>query len=64
VLVQLLFGALSLALVGAKLKVDKRSKHLHHGHYLLKLLAWAVFMVLPFFFPPGVVDAYGGYSAL
>jgi hypothetical protein len=25
----------------------------------LQLLAWALFSVLPFFFPPGMVDAYG-----
>eukprot|EP00200_Dunaliella_tertiolecta_P011069 CAMPEP_0202381332 /NCGR_PEP_ID=MMETSP1127-20130417/34960_1 /ASSEMBLY_ACC=CAM_ASM_000462 /TAXON_ID=3047 /ORGANISM="Dunaliella tertiolecta, Strain CCMP1320" /LENGTH=438 /DNA_ID=CAMNT_0048980259 /DNA_START=170 /DNA_END=1486 /DNA_ORIENTATION=+ len=54
-----LFTILSLSLLGVKLKADKRSKYLHHGHYLLKLLAWAVFTALPFFFPPGFVDAYG-----
>lgn len=57
--VQLMFATLSLALIGVKVKADKRGKVLHHGHYMLKLLIWVACTVLPFLFPPGLVDAYG-----
>jgi hypothetical protein len=32
-----MFVTLSLALLGVKLKADKRGRHLHHAHYLLKV---------------------------
>jgi hypothetical protein len=53
------FAAMSLALLGVKVRGDKRDRYLHHGHYLVKLAAWALFNALPFLFPNGVVDAYG-----
>ena len=56
---QLFFTVMALSLVGVKYKSDKRDKYLHHGNYLLKLLAWVVFTGLPFLFPNGLVNAYG-----
>lgn len=52
------FGALALALLGVNTKGDKRGAVLHRGNWAAKLAAWAVFCVLPFLMPNGVLDAY------
>jgi Serine incorporator (Serinc) len=55
----LYFAALSAALLGVRYRSDARGKLLQHGHWGLKLGAWLAFSALPFFFPNGVVQAYG-----
>ena len=57
--VQMFFGFMALALLGVKYKSDKRDQYLHHGNWLVKLGLWLAFCVLPFFFPAGLVNAYG-----
>ena len=54
----MLFGLLSAAMVGVKYKSDKRDTFLHHGSWAIKLLLWALFITLPFFFPVGLINAY------
>ncbi len=56
---QLFFGLMSAVLVGVKYKSDKRDQFLHHGGWLVKLMLWLGFNALPFFFPVGLVNAYG-----
>jgi hypothetical protein len=55
----LFFGGMSLALLGVKYKGDKRGQVLQQGSWIIKLVAWVAFMALPFFFPVGLVNAYG-----
>ncbi|KAI8465487.1 MAG: serine incorporator/TMS membrane protein [Monoraphidium minutum] len=55
----LFFGCMSLALLGVRTKGDKRGAYLHQGNWAAKLAAWLLFIALPFFFPNGVVVAYG-----
>jgi hypothetical protein len=50
---------MSLALLGVRTKGDKRGAYLHQGNWAAKLAAWLVFIALPFFFPNGLVVAYG-----
>ena len=50
---------MSAVLVGVKYKSDKRDQFLHHGGWLVKLMLWLGFNALPFFFPVGLVNAYG-----
>ena len=50
---------MSLALLGVRTKGDKRGQYLHQGNWAAKLAAWLVFLALPFFFPNGMVVAYG-----
>ena len=60
---QLFFGLMSAVLVGVKYKSDKRDQFLHHGGWLVKLMLWLGFNALPFFFPVGLVNAYGELGA-
>lgn len=55
----LFFGSMSLALLGVKYKGDKRGQVLQQGNWMIKLVVWVLFMVLPFLFPNGLVQAYG-----
>lgn len=55
----LFFGCMSLIMVGVKYKSDKRGQYIHHGNWLAKLGVWLLFNALPFFFPNGMVEAYG-----
>eukprot|EP00775_Hariotina_reticulata_P009592 gene9592-9755_t len=55
----LFFGFMSLALMGVKYKGDKRGQLLQHGNWIIKLVVWTLFNALPFFFPNGMVEAYG-----
>jgi hypothetical protein len=55
----LFFGAMSLALLGVRYKGEKRGQVLQQGNWMIKLVAWVAFMALPFFFPNGMVQAYG-----
>ena len=57
------FASMSVAMLGVKYKSDKRDIHLHHGNYLLKLLAWFAFTAVTFLFPNSFVEAYGGSLA-
>ena len=59
---QMFFSFLSLALMGVRYRSDKRDLYLHHGNWLLKLGLWLAFCILPFFFPNGLVNAYGAAS--
>jgi hypothetical protein len=52
------FGTLSLLLINVRTRSDARDRHLHHGSWGLKALAWVVCNVLPFFFPTGAIEAY------
>lgn len=54
----MMFSLLSAVMVGVKYKSDKRDRYLHHGGWLAKAALWALFNVLPFFFPNGLVNAY------
>ena len=54
---------MSAVLVGVKYKSDKRDQFLHHGGWLVKLMLWLGFNALPFFFPVGLVNAYGELGA-
>jgi hypothetical protein len=56
----LFFGCMSLALLGVKYKGEKRGQLLQHGNWVVKLVVWIVFNALPFLFPNGLVQAYGG----
>lgn len=55
----LLFGGLAVVMLGVRYKADRRDRLLHHGSWLLKAGVWLLAMVLPFFFPNGLVSAYG-----
>ena len=55
----LLFGGLAAVMLGVRYKGDRRDAFLHHGSWLLKAGLWLLAMVLPFFFPNGLVNAYG-----
>lgn len=59
----LFFGSMSLALLGVKYKGDKRGQVLQQGNWMIKLVVWVLFMVLPFLFPNGVVQVYGEHMA-
>ena len=50
---------MSLIMIGVKYKSDKRGQYIHHGNWLVKLGLWLLFNALPFFFPNGMVQAYG-----
>ena len=54
----LFFGALSLMLVNVRSRSDPRDRHLHHGAWTLKFVAWVVCNVVPFFFPNDAVTGY------
>ncbi|CAG9461663.1 unnamed protein product [Pedinophyceae sp. YPF-701] len=54
----LFFAILSAALVGVRSRTDRRDQLLHHGNWALKAVAWALFNVLPFFLPNGLLGAY------
>lgn len=59
---QLLFAVLALVMAfpgPVKYKSDWRDRGLHHGGYFVKVALWMGFNILPFFFPNGLVNAYG-----
>lgn len=60
----LFFTTMAIALLGVRYKSDKRDQYLHHGNWLVKLGLWLAFCVLPFFFPNGLVAAYGWLARL
>lgn len=49
---------MAMLMLGVKYTDDPRAKAIHNGHWLLKLLLWAVFTALPFLFPMPVIGAY------
>jgi phosphotransferase system glucose/maltose/N-acetylglucosamine-specific IIC component len=53
------FGLLALTMLGVKYKSDKRDRYLQHGGWFVKIALWLLFNALPFFFPIGLVNAYG-----
>ncbi|KAK9835016.1 hypothetical protein WJX81_004736 [Elliptochloris bilobata] len=55
----LFFGLMALAMVGVRLKSDKRDQYLQHGGWFVKIALWLLFNVLAFFLPVGMVNAYG-----
>lgn len=58
-LAQMFFGLLALTMVGVKYKSDKRDRYLQHGGWFVKIALWLLFIALPFFFPIGLINAYG-----
>lgn len=58
----LLFAILSAVMIGVRYKSDKRDRHLHHGGWLVKVVLWLFFNVVPFFFPIGLVNAYSWFA--
>lgn len=56
---QLLFAGLAVVMLGVRSKGDRRDRYLHHGSWLIKLVLWLAFNILPFLFPNPVVNAYG-----
>lgn len=55
---QLFFAGLSAVLMGVKTRDDRRCA-IHHSHWALKVGAWLLLTVAPFFLPNDVIDAYG-----
>eukprot|EP01024_Parvocaulis_polyphysoides_P018174 TRINITY_DN1800_c0_g2_i5.p1 TRINITY_DN1800_c0_g2~~TRINITY_DN1800_c0_g2_i5.p1 ORF type:complete len:389 (-),score=83.63 TRINITY_DN1800_c0_g2_i5:303-1469(-) len=55
----LFYILMSIAMIGVRYKNDKRAQTLHHGGWILKAFLWLGLNILPFFFPNGVINAYG-----
>lgn len=53
----LFFAGLSAVLMGVKTRDDRRCA-IHHSHWALKVGAWLLLTVAPFFLPNDVIDAY------
>ncbi|KAF6171647.1 hypothetical protein GIB67_042162 [Kingdonia uniflora] len=51
------FGILSLIMIGVKDQNDKRDSW-HHGCWILKIVLWALFIILMFFLPNVIVTIY------
>ena len=56
---QIFFSGMALALLGVRHKGDKRGQAIQHGGWGAKLALWLLCCALPFFFPAGLVAAYG-----
>ena len=54
---------MALTMIGVKYKSDKRDLNLQHGGWFVKIGLWLLFNMLPFFFPVGLVNAYGAPCA-
>ncbi|EFJ19682.1 hypothetical protein SELMODRAFT_110336 [Selaginella moellendorffii] len=57
----LFFLAFAIVMIGVKNQSDQRDSW-HHGGWMAKLILWLTVMVLMFFLPNGLVDAYGAIS--
>eukprot|EP01026_Neomeris_dumetosa_P027760 TRINITY_DN2253_c0_g1_i3.p3 TRINITY_DN2253_c0_g1~~TRINITY_DN2253_c0_g1_i3.p3 ORF type:complete len:436 (+),score=55.29 TRINITY_DN2253_c0_g1_i3:323-1630(+) len=55
----LFYIILSIVMIGVRYKNDRREQTIHHGGWLLKGIAWLGLNILPFFFPNGMIEAYG-----
>lgn len=55
----LMFLLLAGVMAGVRDRSDKRDRLLHRGPALVKAGVWLLFNALPFFFPNGLVNAYG-----
>ena len=55
----LMFLLLAGVMAGVRDRSDKRDRLLHRGPVLVKAGVWLLFNALPFFFPNGLVNAYG-----
>ncbi|KAL3695902.1 hypothetical protein R1sor_009978 [Riccia sorocarpa] len=55
------FTAFALLMIGVKDQRDQRDSW-HHGGWMVKFILWAVLIVLTFFLPNGVLNAYGTVS--
>lgn len=58
----LFFAGLAVMTAGVQTNVDARYKHVHKGHWVLKCLAWALLLVLPFLLPNSLVAAFGAWG--
>jgi hypothetical protein len=57
----LFFLAFALIMVGVKDQRDYRDSW-HHGGWMAKLVIWCITVILMFFVPNGVANAYGAVS--
>ncbi|OVA20071.1 Glycoside hydrolase [Macleaya cordata] len=53
----LFFGSLALIMIGVKDQNDKRHA-MHHGGWILKIVVWALLIILMFFLPDVIITIY------
>ena len=54
----LFFGVLALLMIGVKDQNDRRDSW-HHGGWTVKMVIWALLVILMFFIPNVVITIYG-----